>query len=86
MNRRSFLQSASLIAAGGLKRMARHHVHLSADVPTARSVGARNGRPVIFAVDAAAMYRDGILFYRSANGVWLTDEVPPRYLSPLDPT
>ncbi len=68
------------IEASGLHRMARHHVHLSGDVTTATAVGARHGRPVVFSVDAAAMQRDGHTFYRSANGVWLTDHVPPRYL------
>ncbi len=73
--------AVEVIGQEGLRRMARHHVHLSADVPTATAVGARHGRPVVFAVDAAAMRRDGHTFYRSANGVWLADEVPPRYLS-----
>jgi putative RNA 2'-phosphotransferase len=27
-----------------------------------------------------AMAGDGLLFYRSENGVWLTDAVPPQYL------
>lgn len=71
---------AADIAATGLRRMARHHVHLSVDVETALRVGARRGRPVLFAVDAAAMARDGHLFYCSDNGVWLVDEVPPQYL------
>jgi putative RNA 2'-phosphotransferase len=73
--------SVELILAEGLKRMSRHHVHLSADVETARRVGARHGRPVVLVVDAAAMQADGYLFYRSANGVWLADEVPAQYLS-----
>jgi putative RNA 2'-phosphotransferase len=64
----------------GLKKMARHHVHLSRDVETARIVGARHGRPVIFAVDAAAMHQAGHPFYCSANGVWLVDAVSPAYL------
>jgi putative RNA 2'-phosphotransferase len=64
----------------GLHRMARHHVHLSAAVPTALKVGARHGRPVVLVVDAAGMSRAGIPFYRSANGVWLVDAVPPQYL------
>jgi putative RNA 2'-phosphotransferase len=68
----------------GLRRMSRHHVHLSSDIETARRVGARHGRPVVFAVDAAAMRRDGHLFYRSANGVWLVEQVPPRYLQTID--
>ncbi len=64
----------------GLRPMARHHVHLSADVPTARQVGGRRGRAVVLTVDAAAMARDGHVFLRSDNGVWLTDAVPARYL------
>jgi putative RNA 2'-phosphotransferase len=76
--------SVAVIQAEGLKKMARHHVHLSADVATARKVGMRHGRPVIFAVDAAAMRRDGHLFYRSANGVWLVDSVAPQYLTLLE--
>ncbi len=64
--------------------MRRHHVHLSADPDTARAVGARHGRPVIFTVDAAAMAQAGRLFFRSDNGVWLTDAVPPEFLHLLD--
>ena len=72
--------TADAIRRSGLRKMRRHHVHLSPDVETARRVGARRGRPVVLAVDAAAMARDGAVFYRSANGVWLTDLVPADYL------
>jgi putative RNA 2'-phosphotransferase len=72
-----------VILAEGLKRMQRHHVHLSKDVQTAIKVGARRGRPVLLSVDAAQMSQDGVKFYVSANGVWLVDEVPARYLSVL---
>ena len=65
----------------GLQKMARHHVHLSAEVETARNVGGRRGTPVILTVDAARMHRDGHRFYVSANGVWLTEQVPPEYLA-----
>jgi putative RNA 2'-phosphotransferase len=68
------------IRQSGLQRMARHHVHLSATPATARNVGGRHGKPVVLIVDAAAMHRDGFVFYCSANGVWLTDEVPAQYL------
>lgn len=74
-------RTVEAIRRDGLRKMARHHVHLSADVPTARVVGARHGRPHIFAVDAAGMKREGHIFYRSENGVWLVDEVPPAYLT-----
>jgi putative RNA 2'-phosphotransferase len=69
------------IWADGLHRGQRHHVHLSKDAATARKVGARRGKPVVLAIDAARMYREGHKFLLSANGVWLTDSVPPYYLS-----
>lgn len=69
-----------IIRREGLKKMRRHHVHLSADIDTARNVGTRHGKPLVFRVDAKAMRAAGFVFYRSANGVWLVDEVPPQYL------
>ncbi|QDV36941.1 RNA 2'-phosphotransferase [Tautonia plasticadhaerens] len=65
----------------GLVRGNRHHVHLSRDVETARRVGARRGKPIILEVAAGRMHRDGHRFFVSANGVWLTDAVPPGYLT-----
>lgn len=76
-------RALAAILADGLKKMRRHHVHLSADLDTARKVGARRGAAVILEIDAASMTRAGELFYRSANGVWLTDAVPARYLRRL---
>ena len=64
----------------GLQKMNRHHVHLSADEATARRVGQRRGQPLLLAVDAAALHRAGGVFYRSGNGVWLVEAVPPQYL------
>jgi putative RNA 2'-phosphotransferase len=69
------------IMAEGLKKGKRHHVHLSADVETARKVGARRGKPIILQIAAAAMHEQGIAFFLSANGVWLTDAVPVAYLT-----
>lgn len=71
------------ILRDGLRKMARHHVHLSQDRETATSVGTRHGRPVVLVVDAAGMRADGHGFFRSANGVWLVEAVPPRYLRTL---
>ena len=72
-----FLES---IRQEGLKKMDRHHVHLSPDTGTARAVGARRGRPLVFRILAGRMQRDGHRFFLTANGVWLTDRVPPEYL------
>jgi putative RNA 2'-phosphotransferase len=68
------------IRRDGLLPMNRHDVHLSATTETAERVGARRGKPVVLTVDAAAMRADGHEFRVSANGVWLTPHVPPRYL------
>ena len=67
----------------GLTRQNRQHVHLSAERNTAVNVGGRHGRPVVLQVDAAAMARDGFTFWRSENGVWLCEVVPPQYLTAM---
>ena len=68
------------IGEQGLIAKSRLYVHLSADRETARTVGARHGRPVVYRVQTGQMQKDGFLFYRSVNGVWLTEQVPVRYL------
>ncbi|HEY6738982.1 MAG TPA: RNA 2'-phosphotransferase [Actinopolymorphaceae bacterium] len=76
--------NVSSIKRRGLVKGTRHHVHLSRDPRSAARVGSRRGRVVVMVVDAAAMARDGYVFYRSANGVWLTDRVPPAYVRPQE--
>lgn len=70
----------SSIKAEGLRKMSRQHVHLSADRATAVTVGSRRGVPIILSVCAGKMYDDNISFYKSENGVWLTEEVPAEYI------
>ena len=74
-------KSVSSIKEKGLLPMERLYVHLSKDTETAVKVGKRHGKPVVFHVDAGQMYKDGYEFYQSVNGVWLTREVPPKYLN-----
>jgi putative RNA 2'-phosphotransferase len=64
----------------GLIPKSRLYVHLSADYETAVSVGSRHGRPVVYRVLTEKMIHDGYKFFVSANGVWLTKEVPVKYL------
>ena len=64
----------------GLISKSRLYVHLSKDEDTAIKVGSRHGKPVIYNVKAKQMYDDGYKFYLSVNGVWLTKEVPVKYL------
>ena len=69
------------ILAAGLRPQSRQQVHLSAAEETARRVGQRHGKPAIFKVEALRMHAQGFKFCLSDNGVWLTDRVPPEFLS-----
>ena len=67
------------IMTEGLKPMSRLYVHLSKDVETAKKVGKRHGNPVVLKVYSRQMNRDGVEFYLSENGIWLTKKVDSRY-------
>jgi putative RNA 2'-phosphotransferase len=73
-------KSVESIKRSGLQKMSRHHVHLSSDRSTAKMVGQRHGKPVVFEVATGTMCKDGFVFYCSANQVWLVDQVLPEYL------
>lgn len=75
---------AESIEREGLVHKSRLYVHLSGDVETARNVGKRHGRPVIYMVKSGEMHKDGIPFYRSVNGVWLVKHVPVKYLERME--
>jgi putative RNA 2'-phosphotransferase len=72
------------IKKSGLKKMKRQHVHLSKDKETAEKVALRRGIPIILTIHAKQMHEDGVKFYVSENGVWLTDFVDPKYLFQLE--
>jgi len=71
------------ILSQGLTPQARQQVHLSADEATAHRVGQRHGQPAILKVEALRMHTKGFAFFLADNGVWLTDLVPPEFLTPL---
>lgn len=70
-----------VILSEGLKKMGRSYVHLSEDYDFAKLAGERRGKLVIIEVDSEKAHNEGIKFYKSENGVWLADFVPPQYLS-----
>ncbi|HEY0036191.1 MAG TPA: RNA 2'-phosphotransferase [Longimicrobium sp.] len=74
-------RSVEAIRREGLRPGRRTHVHLSLDEQTAEGVGGRHGRPVVLRVQAGRMHAAGHAFYRSENGVWLADEVPPEFIA-----
>ena len=70
----------------GLNKGRRHHVHLSTNRQTMVQVAMRHGQPVVLAIAAARMHAAGHPFFITGNQVWLTDHVPPQYLSLAEET
>lgn len=68
------------IRTQGLLKMERHHVHLSAETKMTLEVGARHGKPVLLTILAGEMHREGHVFCRSTNGVWLVEQVPVNFI------
>ena len=68
------------IDQNGLIPKSRLYVHLSKDVETAKAVGKRHGKEVVYSINSEQMYKDGYKFYLSKNGVWLTKRVPVKYV------
>ena len=73
-------KSVQSILDTGLEKRNRQHVHLSSDLETAIKVGQRHGKSFVFKILAEQMYDDKYEFFISDNGVWLTDNVPTKYL------
>lgn len=64
----------------GLLKQARHAVHLSSSLNTATDRSHKYVLPMVIAVNALEMHKDGYKFYWTKNNVWLTETVPPKYL------
>ena len=64
----------------GLIPKNRLHVHLSADSETAKIVGKRHGELLTYTIDCKRMIAENHIFYISENGVWLTEQVPVKFL------
>ena len=64
----------------GLIPKSRLYVHLSDNIETATNVGKRHGKPKVYYIDSKRMFEDGYKFFLSRNNVWLTKEVPVKYL------
>jgi putative RNA 2'-phosphotransferase len=78
-------EEAAIVLEVGLKPSDRRKVHLSKTAADARTAGAvRNPQPVILAIDARGARADGLVIMQAAKTVYLTDQVPPKYLSRYD--
>jgi putative RNA 2'-phosphotransferase len=69
------------IIENGLLVMQRQFVHLSSDIETAVTVGKRHGQPILIEIDAKWLDEDGCVFYQTSDNVWLTANIPAKYLS-----
>lgn len=75
----------STILETGLKPMSRTHIHFASGYPEDNGVisGARNSSNVFIELNMEQALADGMIFYRSANGVILTEGiggvVEPKY-------
>lgn len=70
----------AIYESGAIKAMSRQMVHLSKNYETAVSVGKRHGKPVILVVDCEKAKADGVKFYISENGVYLSDKIDTKYI------
>ena len=66
------------ICMAGLLKMGRNHVHLSADQKTAwKRADKYQGHGCVLAIDARKLVSSGTPLYKSVNGVFLVEFVPP---------
>lgn len=71
------------IQKDGLLKRKRQYVHLTADRVVARETGQRHGNPIVLTIDTKRMQADGYAFFKATDNIWLTECVPPHYLTIL---
>ncbi len=77
---------ATIVLEVGLKPSDRKKVHLSKTAEDARAAGAvRHPDPVILAIDTVGARGDGLVIMKAAKTVYLTDQVPPKFLKRAEP-
>ena len=85
----AFFEKWNSIQAEGLKTMNRTHIHFASGLPGEEGIisGMRKNCDVLIYVDASKCASSGIHFYRSENGVLLTNGIagsgvlPMQYIS-----
>lgn len=72
---------SKIIMEKGLKPMGRQYVHMSVDTNMAERVGSRRQKnPVIIKINALNAWKEGGIFLKGNDLVWLSDFVSPKYL------
>jgi len=78
-------QNASDIMSEGLQPMTRKKVHLAEDKSKAIQKGERHSKEVVvFIVDVGRMEEDNLNVDNTGGGVYVTEEVPPEYITTND--
>jgi putative RNA 2'-phosphotransferase len=80
----SFKNYELILESGMIKGMSRVQVHLSKSINDAKKIGNRHGKPIVLAIDCDTMVNDGFKFYESGDGVWLTDDIPIKYIKNIE--
>jgi putative RNA 2'-phosphotransferase len=70
-----------LIWKHGLHPMDRYFLHLTTDREYALRVGEAKGNACLWSVKAQQAFESGIIFRKANSHVWLTSEIPPKFLS-----
>ena len=74
-------KSLESIIKTGLQPMSRRFVHCSDTIDMAIEAGKRHGKPIVVEIDAENLFKNGFLFYKTSENVWLTNAVPIYDLS-----
>lgn len=78
-------EEVDIVLETGLKPSDRKMVHLSRGIGDAVNAGrVRTESPVILEVDARTATNDGLVIQKAGRTVYVTNEVPPKYLVRID--
>jgi len=80
-------EELTILLETGLTPSDRKHVHLSHSMKDALVAGKHRVQdPIIIDVDAKGCMDDGIIIQHAGTTVYLTKEVPPKYMRKCDPS
>jgi len=75
-------KAAEKIFKTGLKSKGRNKVHLSTSKQEAKRVGKRHSsHPVILQIDVDQAQKHGLIFQRATENVYVSDFIPPKFIS-----
>ncbi len=78
-------EELDILMETGLKPSDRKHVHLSKAFENAMEAGrVRDPFPVIMRIDTKTMIADGLVVKKAGTTVYLTDDVPPKYITVME--